>query len=182
MMERVSRWPMSAPGAAISPSRSPFTCPEPDCGPSIVPPRPWNWQKKNARTHGVESRIEFLQGDLLTPLQGQRERLTAVISNPPYVSTGQLEELPVEIREHEPRAALDGGRDGLEIIRRLIPAAAELLSPEGWLALEIGAGQARRVETILSQSNVYRDRETIPDYAGIPRVVLARKAIPSGKD
>jgi release factor glutamine methyltransferase len=135
----------------------------------------------NARTHGVKERIDFLQGDLLMPLRRQRGRLTAVISNPPYVSTGQLTELPVEIREHEPLTALDGGPDGLRIIRRLIAEAAEMLLPQGWLALEIGCGQSRQVERMISESGSYGDTETIPDYAGIPRVILTRTAIPSEK-
>lgn len=137
--------------------------------------------RTNARAHGVEERIEFLQGDLLEPLHRLTDRLRAVVSNPPYVSTDELKELPVEIREHEPLEALDGGRDGLEVFRRLIPAAAEMLAPEGWLALEIGAGQARPVETLISRTNSFGGTETIPDYAGIPRVILARKAVPSGK-
>ena len=132
--------------------------------------------RENARTHGVEDRIGFLQGDLLTPLEDRRVRLAAVISNPPYVSTDELKKLPVEIRDHEPREALDGGPDGLEVIRRLIPVAADALVPGGWLALEIGAGQAGRVEESISRSGRYRAAETIPDYNGIPRVVLARKA------
>jgi release factor glutamine methyltransferase len=131
--------------------------------------------RENARAHGVEERIGFLQGDLLAPLKDRRGRLAAVISNPPYVSTDELKELPVEIREHEPREALDGGPDGLDVIRRLIPAAADVLAPEGWLALEIGAGQAGRVEDAVSRTGVYGFVETIPDYNGIPRIVLARK-------
>jgi len=137
--------------------------------------------RTNACAHGLQERIEFLQGDLLKPLHRLRGRLNAVISNPPYVSTDELKELPVEIREHEPLTALDGGPDGLGIIRRLIGEAAEMLSPRGWLALEIGSGQARRVETMVSAARSYSDLETIPDYAGIPRVILARKAAFDGK-
>lgn len=131
--------------------------------------------QRNARAHGVADRIEFLQGDLFKPLHRQRGCLTAVVSNPPYVSTDELKELPAEIRDHEPLAALDGGRDGLEIIRRLITAAAGMLLPKGWLALEIGAGQDDRVRELISRTGCYRDMETIPDYSGIPRVILARK-------
>ncbi len=138
--------------------------------------------RENARSHGVEERIDFLQGDLLAPLHRRQGRLTAVISNPPYVSAGQLEKLPVEIRDHEPLMALNGGPDGLEVVRRLIPEAADMLSPGGWLALEIGAGQAQQVETIIARTKRYRDLETIPDYAGIPRVVLARRIAPSADD
>jgi release factor-specific protein-(glutamine-N5) methyltransferase len=97
--------------------------------------------QENARAHGVEDRIGFLQGDLLTPLYRQQGTLAAVISNPPYVSTDQLEKLPAEIREHEPLAALDGGCDGLEVIRRLIPAAADMLSPQDHLGDKILPGR-----------------------------------------
>jgi release factor glutamine methyltransferase len=129
----------------------------------------------NAGKHGVEDRIHFLQGDLLAPLREWRGRLTTVVSNPPYVTTAELKRLPAEIRDHEPLMALDGGRDGLEIIRRLVEEATDLLAPEGWLALEVGSGQAETVKELIARMGSYGETETLPDYAGIPRVILARR-------
>jgi release factor glutamine methyltransferase len=132
--------------------------------------------RENARRHGVEDRIHCVHGDLLEPLGELKGRLTAVVSNPPYVPTDDLDGLPVEIRKHEPLVALDGGKDGLEIIRRVVTEASKMLASEGWLALEIGAGQAQAVEQLIAQVNgAYRKATIIPDYAGIPRVILTRK-------
>jgi release factor glutamine methyltransferase len=133
--------------------------------------------RDNARRHGVEERIQFLQGDLLAPLEECQSRLNAVVSNPPYVATDELDRLPIEIREHEPVMALDGGTDGLEVVRRVIEEAAGSLATDGWLALEVGAGQAEPAEKLIAQmGGAYREATIIPDYAGIPRVILARRS------
>lgn len=127
--------------------------------------------RENAARHGVAERVEFLPGDLLEPVAGP---LDAVLSNPPYIPTAQLAGLAPEVRDHEPREALDGGDDGLAVIRRLIPAAAAMLAPGGFLAVEIGMGQARPVEALAGES--FRRVEIKADYAGIERVVVATEA------
>jgi len=131
--------------------------------------------QRNARNHEVEARIRFLRGDLLAPLRPERGRFAAIVSNPPYVTTGELDGLPAEIRDHEPLMALDGGRDGLEIVRRIVAQAADALAPDGWLALEVGDGQAEKVKTMVARMGTYREAESVTDYAGIPRVILARR-------
>jgi release factor glutamine methyltransferase len=132
--------------------------------------------KANAARHGVSDRIRFAQGDLLAPLSGREHSLAAVASNPPYIPTPQLRQLPVEIRDHEPIVALDGGPDGLDVIRRLISRAAGFLSPGGLFALEVGAGQAGPVAGILERQKQLRPEGIVRDYAGHDRVVLARRS------
>lgn len=122
----------------------------------------------NARRHGVAHQIRFLQCDLATPLLGPVDLL---VSNPPYVATEEWSDLPRSIREHEPRLALDGGRNGLEVIRRLLEEAPRLLRPGGTLLIEIGAGQGRAALN-LARALLPTARPTLhPDLAGRDRVL-----------
>jgi release factor glutamine methyltransferase len=123
---------------------------------------------ENARGLGAE--IRFVAGDLASPFADGSSDL--VVSNPPYVPVD--ESLPREVGEHEPKVALFGGLDGLDVYRRLIPEAARVLEPEGRLVMEIGYRLADAVVAMLSDwTDVTVDR----DLAGIPRVVNAvRKA------
>jgi len=132
--------------------------------------------RANAAAHGLARNIEFLAGDLLAPLAAHAGLLDALVSNPPYIPTAELEELQPEVRDFEPRAALDGGSDGLALIGRIIAGAPSLLRCGGWLLLEIGAGQAEPVRALLLGTGRYEDILTRCDLAGIERVVLARKA------
>ena len=118
--------------------------------------------RANAARLGLD--VEMLEGDLLEPVEG---RLDAVVSNPPYVAAG--EQLPRDIG-HEPREALFGGADGLDVIRRLIPAAAS--RGAGLLALEVGAGQAAAVADLMRAE--FGEVGTLRDLAGIERVVVGR--------
>ena len=127
--------------------------------------------RENAALNGVEDRIRFLEGDLLGPVAGMR--FERVLSNPPYVPLEDLATLAAEVREHEPHSALFAGRDGLEIYRRLIPAAREHLVAGGWLLLEIGYGQQPALHSLLEVSG-YAQIHFLPDYQGIPRVACAQ--------
>jgi release factor glutamine methyltransferase len=128
--------------------------------------------KENAEQNQLADRIAFFEGDLLAPLAGQSFDIIA--SNPPYIPTTDSESLSIEVREHEPHSALFAGNDGLDIYRRLIPDARELLTPGGWLVLEIGYGQQQAIEELLT-AHRYSDIHFIADYQGIPRVVSARR-------
>jgi release factor glutamine methyltransferase len=130
--------------------------------------------RENAAAHGVENRILFLQGDLLEPILGRGETLDLVVSNPPYVVDAEIEELAPEVREHEPRMALAGGVDGLAAITRLLAAAGAALGDGGSLVMEIGKGQDREVAKRVNSAGLELLR-IVPDLAGIPRVVVARK-------
>ena len=98
-----------------------------------------------------------------------------IVSNPPYVPTAAWEQLPRDIKDYEPRLALDGGPDGLDVIRALVAEVHRLLQPGGLLALEVGQGQAEAVKQLLDDSGAYTPAEIHPDYQRIGRVVLARR-------
>ena len=124
----------------------------------------------NAKRIGFADRIRFLEGDLLAPVVG--ERFDIVVSNPPYVPDTDRALIAVEVREYEPALALFAGEDGLDVYRRLIPAALAALVPGGYIALEIGFSQADAVKSLLSEAG-FANVEFAPDLQGIPRVVSA---------
>jgi release factor glutamine methyltransferase len=128
--------------------------------------------RENALSHGVASRIEFLEGDLLAPLQ--TGDVDAIVSNPPYIPDNELETLEPEVSEHEPRQALSGGTDGLSVIERLLPAADKALRRGGLFLMEIGHDQNDRVREIVESTGLDYLR-TAADLAGIPRIIVARK-------
>ncbi len=127
--------------------------------------------KRNAELNGVVDRIEFLQGDLLSPIAGRR--FSIIASNPPYVPLADWDTLSTEVRDYEPHSALFAGSDGLDIYQRLIPTARDLLVPEGWLVMEIGYKQLSAVHKLLSASG-YSDAHFLEDYRGFPRIVTGR--------
>ncbi len=131
---------------------------------------------RNAERAGVSGRIEFLQGEMLEPLLGAglAGGLTLLVSNPPYVASGDIESLPPEVRDFEPRIALDGGTDGLDCLRVMAQDGPSLLAPGGALALEVGDGQADAVADMVRA--VVGASETMKDYAGRDRIVVGRRA------
>jgi release factor glutamine methyltransferase len=143
-----------------------------------ISPQALQLAQANARHHAVAGRIRFAAGDLFEPLRGREGFFSAVVSNPPYVRTDQLSGLPVEIRHHEPLISLDGGDDGLAVIRRLAAQAGPFLVPGGLLALEVGAEQAPAAVEMLTLAGPFGRIQTMKDYNGIERVVLAQSACP----
>ena len=131
----------------------------------------------NAKRHGVGDRVTFLLGDLFAPLQELvlHRRLTAIVSNPPYIAQCELMALEPEVRLFEPRLALDGGQDGLGFHRRLVHEAVAFLQPDGLLAIEVGQGQAHLVSGLAQEGENYYNVRTFLDMAGIERVVSAKK-------
>lgn len=127
--------------------------------------------RRNAERHGVE--VTLLQGDLLEPL-ADAGPLDLVVSNPPYVTTAEMEDLPRHVREFEPRGALHAGADGLDIYRRLVPAALDALAPGGHLLLEIGCTQGEAVSGLLEEAG-FQEVAVHQDLAGLDRVVTGRK-------
>lgn len=134
--------------------------------------------KKNASA--LKAEVVFIEGDLLSPWLTCGEelslppRLEAVVSNPPYIPTGQLAGLQRELA-YEPALALDGGPDGLEVYRRLIPQAAQVLAPGGMLALETGWDQAEGVAQLIRAGGAFSQVVVLPDLAGKDRVLTAIK-------
>lgn len=130
--------------------------------------------RQNADKHEVSSRIRFLQGDLFAPLSAD-EQFDLIASNPPYIASAEIETLSADVRLHEPRAALDGGPDGLEVIRRLVAAAPQHLVPQGKLLIEISGEQADAVTQLLAANGHYDDIAVLKDLAKQPRVVRAAR-------
>jgi release factor glutamine methyltransferase len=124
---------------------------------------------ENARRHHVSARVHCLHSDLLSALPGPVDLITA---NLPYVTTGEWRELAPEIRDHEPRSALDGGRDGLAFIGRLLATAGPYLRPAGAILLEIGAGQGVNVTTLARECLPQARVRLVQDYGGLDRLVV----------
>ena len=127
----------------------------------------------NAARLGLARRVEFVLSDLFADV-GERP-FDLIVSNPPYIPADEYVALERNVRDHEPRRALYGGVDGLDVYRRLVPGAALLLRPGGTLALEVGAGQADAVAGIMEAAGAYETPAIRDDLAGIPRVVYARR-------
>ena len=133
----------------------------------------------NAKKHKVNSRIQFLRGDLLAPVP---VRADGVVANLPYVTTAEWQSLPHHIRNHEPRTALDGGADGLDFIRRLLSQASKHVKPDGWLLLEIGSTQGPAVSALARQAFPMAAVNLHRDLAGLTRVVeIQLRAVPGVK-
>jgi release factor glutamine methyltransferase len=137
-----------------------------------VSPSALDLARRNAERIGLADRVRFIQGDLLVPVEG--ERFDIVVSNPPYVSTADRNSLSVEVREHEPPLALFAGNDGIEVYRRLIPAAFDVLEAGGFLALEIGYGQSAAVADLMADAG-FTHIEFVPDLRGIARVACGQR-------
>jgi release factor glutamine methyltransferase len=134
--------------------------------------------RQNAQTLGLAERIRFLQGNLFEPVSPS-DHFDLIVSNPPYVASEEWNSLPVSVAKFEPRLALHGGLAGLEVITKLLPEARMKLSPNGYLLLEIGAGQANQVSDLLTAKEGWRGASVIPDHASLPRVVRAQAATSS---
>lgn len=124
--------------------------------------------RENAARHGVSKRVRFSQADLLAGCTPRS--FEAVVSNPPYVAESEV--LEAQVRDYEPRSALYAGPAGLEIYERLVPQAREMLTPGGWLILEIGYGQRDALRRLLRE---WEDLSFQDDLQGIPRVAAARR-------
>jgi release factor glutamine methyltransferase len=130
--------------------------------------------QRNAARHGVADRIEFVQSDLFDSLPADAI-FAYVVSNPPYVSTAEWEQLPPYVKNYEPRAALEAGPDGLAVIRRLVPTSASRLSDGGEFFMEISPMIAPQVEDLVRSTPELDLQPTIPDLSGHPRVIHARR-------
>lgn len=127
----------------------------------------------NAERHGVGEQVTFLEGDLLVPYIERGLLLDVVVSNPPYIPEADEVGLQPEVRLHEPRSALYGGADGLDLYRRLTAQLTELERLPALVGLEVGIGQSDEVAKLLSQAGDWDEIRIIPDLAGIARHVIA---------
>ncbi len=132
----------------------------------------------NAAINGIEN-ARFLKGDLFQPFEEMFPAHSSplvfdiIISNPPYIKSGHIKDLQSEIKDWEPVLALDGGRDGLDVYRDIIPASKRFLKDDGLIMLETGEGQSEGVTHMLFSSG-YRELQCVKDYAGIERIITAR--------
>jgi release factor glutamine methyltransferase len=131
--------------------------------------------RDNALAQDVVSRISLVQGNMLSFVKSGSGFFDLIISNPPYIKRGDIDSLQPEIRDFEPREALDGGIDGLDFHRRLLDEAASCLRTGGWLILEIGADQDGDTTQLTKQIGGFRQTRIIPDYSGRSRALVAQK-------
>ncbi len=126
----------------------------------------------NADSHGLADRVSFAIGNWADGLTGPFD---VIVSNPPYIESGDMPGLAPEVREHDPVLALDGGTDGLDAYRAIIPALAALLAPDGMAVLEVGAGQADSVTRIAERSGLAAIGRR-KDLGGIERALSFKPA------
>ncbi|TYP75625.1 N5-glutamine methyltransferase family protein [Paenibacillus methanolicus] len=143
--------------------------------------------RANAARHGAAARLRFAQGDLLAPFLARREgeavadggdglaglRIDVLVSNPPYIPARDIEDLQTEVRDYEPRLALDGGEDGLNPYRAIVEQLPKLAALPRIVAFELGMGQAEAVADLLRGLGAWSEIRIIRDYGGIDRHVMA---------
>lgn len=133
----------------------------------------------NVRRLGLADRVHLLAGDLFEPLAAVRAGLDLVVANPPYLPTAILGTLPPEVSMHEPRLALDGGPDGMAVIRRIIAGAPVVLRPGGWLLMEIGEEQAGPLASLMAAEGFSGIRAR-RDLRGVERYIGGRWSSAAG--
>jgi release factor glutamine methyltransferase len=130
---------------------------------------------RNAVDLGLADRAGFVACDYAAALSGPFD---LIVSNPPYIRSAEIAGLATEVRDHDPRAALDGGADGLDAYRALIPQAARLLAPGGVLVVEAGQGQSGDIQGLMAARGLTLPAPAKADLAGIRRAVAGRKLPP----
>jgi release factor glutamine methyltransferase len=127
---------------------------------------------RNAATYNLQDKIDFREGNLFEPVEGTFD---IIVCNPPYIPEEEYNELPAGVKDYEPRIALFAGKKGTEFYEKLIYQAVDYLQKKGWLLMEIGAKQEKEVREIIGESGFYDSVAMRRDYAGLPRVVRARR-------
>lgn len=128
---------------------------------------------ENAARHAASDRLEFLHGDCFTPLPAGTA-FHLIVSNPPYIPSAEIATLQPEVREFDPRGALDGGADGLDFYRRIASEGAPFVRPDGKLMVEFGDGQAPALEKLFSEHK-WIVEAVLDDYSRRPRILIARR-------
>jgi release factor glutamine methyltransferase len=130
---------------------------------------------RNIEKHKLADRIELRHGDLFEPLVPQLDMFDLIVCNPPYVSAPEYEALDRNVKEYEPRVALHGGPDGLDLYRRIVEKVREFLKPDGMLLLEIGYQQGPAVRELLEKTGVFAQIQIDKDLQRHDRVVAAQR-------
>ena len=132
--------------------------------------------RENAARLGVRERIQFLNSSLLDGIPaGLDGKVDWIIANLPYIPTAEVSRLQPEVSQYEPHTALDGGGDGLDLYRKLVIRAYEVLTTGGWLCLEMGTGQTKGLTTLLPEERWGEGIQVLQDYAGLDRFIVIRK-------
>jgi len=131
----------------------------------------------NAQRHGVEDKIQFILGDLLRPFKAHGATFDIILSNPPYIASDAFKSLPPEVRDHEPKLALDGRREGMFFIEKIIMEGADYLKLGGWILMEMDPLQTTKALRLIEESNHYSNKERIKDFSRRYRVVLGQKTV-----
>ena len=139
-----------------------------------ISPEALRTARSNAVNLKLSSRAAFVACDYAAALS---DAFDLVVSNPPYVRSSDIAGLATEVRDHDPRPALDGGADGLAAYRALIPQAEALIRPGGALVVEAGHGQSSDIESLMTAAGLTVDCPPKPDLAGVPRAVSGRKLL-----
>ena len=132
-----------------------------------------NVARFNAEKHGVIDKINFIQSDIFSEIPV--ELYDCIVSNPPYIQTSYLNDLMPDVIDFEPQSALDGGYDGLDFYKQIIPEALNYLKQGGMVVLEVGEIQAKEVSSFFYAISNYEEIKVTKDYSGYDRVVSARK-------
>jgi release factor glutamine methyltransferase len=131
--------------------------------------------RSNAARHGVEHRVTFMAGDLCRPALEGKLVFDLIVSNPPYIRSDAFEHLPPEVGLHEPRMALDGGKDGMDFIERIFRTAPGCLDPGGWVLVEMDPAQTSEALRRIESTGQYGEWDRVKDYSQRYRIVMARK-------
>ena len=133
--------------------------------------------KKNINHLNLSERVSVSRSDMFESFRDKRffNKISVIVCNPPYISTGKVPKMDLEISSNEPREAFDGGIFGLSIIQRLIRESPEFLIPKiGWLLFEVGAGQGEMILKLCQKSQLYDTIETVSDSSSVIRVLYMR--------
>jgi release factor glutamine methyltransferase len=131
--------------------------------------------RQNAHKHGVEERVHFLLGDMFQPFREDGLLFEVIVSNPPYIPSGGFGSLAPEVKDHEPRLALDGGEDGMRYITKIVLEGADYLVGQGWILVEMAPDQTSKAVDLMERSGRYRALSRLKDYGRRYRMVVAQK-------
>jgi len=131
--------------------------------------------RRNAAKHNVAGRMEFMTGNLCEPSLARNLTFDLIVSNPPYIRSDDFDDLPPEVRMHEPRLALDGGKEGMVYIERILRIGPDCLRPGGWVLVEMDPEQTSNALELIKETGQYEEWERAEDYSHRYRVVVARR-------
>jgi release factor glutamine methyltransferase len=142
---------------------------------SDISPTALECARENARRLDLEGRMDWREGSLWEPLAPAAGFFELITANPPYVSREEYQDLPRQVKDYEPAEALLAGEDGLDYIRNIIGGAPAFLRPQGWLLMELGAGQAQAAQDLARETGAYGEISTTRDLQGYERVLVCRR-------